>query len=298
MHPLSRTPLSPEAIRRLAYEISDMKTSSALRVKLLSPKATLPIKGTNLAAGYDLSSAQKLTIPANGRALVQTDIGLSVPKGTYGRIAPRSGLAVKYGITTGAGVIDADYTGPIGIVLFNHGERDFQIQEGDRIAQLILEQVADKPVIQVQELTQTTRGNKGFGSTGSQQINIIPGRKQNNKYFSSTSDQKEDNDGRDVPDGRANVYRKLPPQSMDQHSKGDTLRRHAPSPPNDDKSISPSPLEPEALHTRSAIVNRTALLPSVAPALDPGEWPSAPENKAWNSSSESCLAPSSSRSHV
>ena len=150
-----------------------MKISNALKVKLLSSKATLPVKGTNLAAGYDLSSAQQLTIPVNGRALVQTDISLSVPKGTYGRIAPRSGLAVKHGITTGAGVIDVDYTGPIGIVLFNHGDQDFQIKEGDRIAQLILEQIADKPVIQVQELTQTTQGSKGFGSTGSQQINII-----------------------------------------------------------------------------------------------------------------------------
>ena len=153
---MSRIQPSPEAIRRLAYEISDMKTSNALKVKLLSTKATLPVKGTSQAAGYDLSSAQQIIIPVNGRALVQTDISLSIPKGTYGRIAPRSGLAVKHGITMGAGVIDVDYTGPIGIVLFNHGEQDFQIKEGDRIAQLILEQIADKPVIQVQELTHTT----------------------------------------------------------------------------------------------------------------------------------------------
>ena len=152
---MSQTQLSPEAIRRLAYEISDMKTSNALKVKLLSPKATLPVKGTSLAAGYNLTSAQQLIIPINGRALVQTDISISVPKGTYGRIAPRSGLAVKHGITTGARVIDADYTGPIGIVLFNHGDQEFQIQEGDRIAQLILEQITDKPVIEVRELTQT-----------------------------------------------------------------------------------------------------------------------------------------------
>ena len=152
---MSRTQPSPEAIRRLAYEISDMKTTDALKVKLLSTKAKLPTKGTSLAAGYDLSSAQQIIIPVNGRALVQTDISISVPKGTYGRIAPRSGLAIKHGITTGAGVIDADYTGLIGIVLFNHGDQDFNIQEGDRIAQLILEQVANKPVIEVQELTQT-----------------------------------------------------------------------------------------------------------------------------------------------
>ena len=165
-----------------------MKTSNALRVKLLSPKGKLPTKGTNLAAGYDLSSAQQVIIPVNGRALVQTDISLSVPKGTYGRITPRSGLAVKHGITTGARVIDADYTGPIGIVLFNHGDQEFQIQEGDRITQLILEQIADKPVIEVYELTQTQRGDKGFSSTRSQQINIISGCKGNNKYSNNTCD--------------------------------------------------------------------------------------------------------------
>ena len=87
-----------------------MKASYTLRVKLLSPKGKLPTKGSHLAAGYDLSSAQQLTIPVNRRALIQTDISISVPKGTYGRIPPRSGLAVKYRITTGARVIDADWT--------------------------------------------------------------------------------------------------------------------------------------------------------------------------------------------
>ena len=295
---LSQTQPSPEAIRRLAYEISDMKTSNALRVKLLSPRATLPVKGTTLAAGYDLSSAQQLTIPVNGRALVQTDISLSVPKGTYGRIAPRSGLAVKHGITTGAGVIDADYTGPIGIVLFNHGDQEFQIKEGDRIAQLILEQIADKPVIQVQELTQTTRGDKGFGSTGSQQINIISKNKRNNKYPSNTRVRREDNGGRGERGGKANAYRKSPPQLKGLCNRESTPTRHAPSPPNADESTSPSPPEPGDDRTRSAIANRIAPLPSVAPVSDLEESPVAPANKAWNSSSESCLAPSSSLSHV
>ena len=275
-----------------------MKTSNALRVKLLSSKATLPAKGTSLAAGYNLSSAQQLTIPINGRALVQTDISLSVPKGTYGRIAPRSGLAVKHGITTGAGVIDADYIGPVGIVLFNHGNQDFQIKEGDRIAQLILEQIADKPVIQVQELTQTTRGNKGFGSTGSQQINIISRTKGNNKYVNNIRDRKEDNDGRGEQGGKGNTYRRLPPQSRGRRNKESTPTHHAPSPPNADELTSPSPPEPAEPRTRSAITNRIVLLPSVALVLDPEESLVAPENKAWNSSSESCLAPSSSLSHV
>ena len=275
-----------------------MKTSNVLRVKLLSPKGRLPTKGTNLAAGYNLNSAQQLIIPINGRALVQTDISISVPKGMYGRIAPRSGLAVKHGITRGAGVIDADYTGPIGITLFNHGDQDFQIQEGDRIAQLILKQIADKPVIEVQELTQTQQGDKGFGSTGSQQINIISGRKGNNKYPNNIHDRMEDNDGRGGQDGKANVYKKLLPQSLDQCNREDTLKCHAPSLSNDPEGIAPSPPEPVPDCTPSAVVNRTAPLPSVAAVLDSKESPAELANKAWNSSSESCLAPSSSLSHV
>ena len=295
---LSQTQPSPEAIRRLAYEISDIKMADALKVKLLSSKAKLPAKGTSLAAGYDLTSAQQITIPVNGRALVQTDISISVPKGTYGRIAPRSGLAVKHGITTGAGVIDADYTGPIGIVLFNHGNQEFQIREGDRVAQLILEQIANKPVIEVQELTQTSWGDKRFGSTGSQQINIISRCKGNNKYSNSTPYRKEDNDGRGAQDEKENAYRKLLPPLQGQRNKEDTLKHHAPSPLSVSGPISPLPPELRSPRTRSAIANRIAPLPSIALVLDPEESPSAPENRAWNSSSESCLAPSSSLSHV
>lgn len=74
--------------------------------------------------------------------LVDTDISIAVPEGTYGRVAPRSGLAVKHGIDTGAGVIDADYRGPVKVLLFNLSETDFEIQVGDRIAQLIVERVS------------------------------------------------------------------------------------------------------------------------------------------------------------
>ena len=295
---MSRTQPTPEAIRSLAYEISDMKTSHALKVKLLSPKGKLPIKGTSLVAGYDLSSAQQLVIPVNGRAIIQTNISLSVPKGTYGRIAPRSGLAVKHGITTGARVIDADYTGPIGVVLFNHGDQDFQIQEGDRIAQLILEQITNKPVIEVWELTHTKQGDKGFGSTGSQQINIISRNKGNNKYPNSNHAQTQDNNGRDGQDDKANAYRKSPPQLPDQCNKESTPEHHAPSLSNDHEETSPLPPEPVPDRTPSTIVNRTTRLPSVAAVLDSEGSPSALANKAWNSSSESCLAPSSSLSHV
>ena len=84
----------------------------------------------------------------------------------YARIAPRSGLALKKGICIGAGVIDQDYTGPLGVILFNHGQEDFTVTTGDRIAQLILEKCATLPVREVDQIGETTRGTGGFGSTG------------------------------------------------------------------------------------------------------------------------------------
>jgi dUTP pyrophosphatase len=75
------------------------------------------------------------------RMLVSTGIAVVLPKGVYGRVAPRSGLAVKHGIQVGAGVIDPDYTGEVKVVLFNHGEKDFEVKKGDRIAQLVLREV-------------------------------------------------------------------------------------------------------------------------------------------------------------
>ena len=83
-----------------------------------------------------------------------------------GRIAPRSGLASKHFIDTGAGVIDADYRGQVKVLLFNHAPGDFQIQEGDRIAQLVLERICTPEVVEVQELEASVRGAGGFGSTG------------------------------------------------------------------------------------------------------------------------------------
>ena len=141
-----------------------LESTQSLKVYLRSPKGKVPTKGSALAAGYDLYSAEA----AHGQGLVSTDISIIVPIGTYGRVAPRSGLAVKHGISTGAGVIDADYRGEVKVVLFNHSEKDFEIKEGDRIAQLVLEQIvnADIKEISLEELDNTERGEGGFGSTG------------------------------------------------------------------------------------------------------------------------------------
>jgi len=137
-----------------------------LLVKKLSPDATIPTRGSAFAAGYDLYASKSTTIPARGKVLVSTDLSIATPEGTYGRVAPRSGLASKNFIDTGAGVIDADYRGEVKVLLFNHAEADFEVKKGDRIAQLVLERIYTPEVLEVAELEASVRGAGGFGSTG------------------------------------------------------------------------------------------------------------------------------------
>jgi dUTP pyrophosphatase len=99
---------------------------SLLRVKRFSKNATIPIRSSPGAAGYDLYSSKDIVIPAQGKALVSTDIAVGIPPGCYGRIAPRSGLALKFSIDIGAGVIDEDYRGPVGVVMFNFSKTDYE----------------------------------------------------------------------------------------------------------------------------------------------------------------------------
>ncbi len=103
---------------------------------------------------------------ARGKAIVPTDLKVAVPPGTYGRVAPRSGLAAKNFIDVGAGVVDEDYRGPLGVVLFNHGDTPFEVKEGDRVAQFICEKIVYPGVVEVDTLDDTDRGEGGFGSTG------------------------------------------------------------------------------------------------------------------------------------
>ncbi|WVQ85125.1 hypothetical protein IAT38_007290 [Cryptococcus sp. DSM 104549] len=140
--------------------------SSTLLIKKLSAAATTPTRGSPLSAGYDLYSAEEKVVPARGKALIDLQLSIAVPEGTYGRIAPRSGLAAKHSIDTGAGVIDADYRGPVMVLLFNYGDKDFTVQKSDRVAQLILEKIVMAPIEVVDDLDATARGSGGFGSTG------------------------------------------------------------------------------------------------------------------------------------
>ncbi|KAI3323604.1 putative Deoxyuridine 5'-triphosphate nucleotidohydrolase [Xylariaceae sp. AK1471] len=146
--------------------VPQLEQAPRLLVKKLSDKARLPTRGSAFAAGYDMYSAQAATVPARGKVLVDTDISIALPANTYGRVAPRSGLASKHSIQTGAGVIDADYRGQVKILLFNHSDVDYSIVEGDRIAQLIIERIYTPDVCEVADLEESVRGAGGFGSTG------------------------------------------------------------------------------------------------------------------------------------
>ena len=138
----------------------------ALLIKKLVPEAIIPARGSDGAAGYDISSVVDIVVPALGRSAVATGLAIRVPEGTYGRVAPRSGLAYKHGIDVLAGVIDEDYRGEVKVILYNTSERDYIIKKGDRIAQLILEKIVTPDVAIVLELEDTERGVGGFGSTG------------------------------------------------------------------------------------------------------------------------------------
>ena len=137
-----------------------------LKVKRHSETATLPERKSALAAGYDVCSDEVLTLPPGARRAINTNISVEVPPGHYGRLAPRSGLAVNKGINVMAGVIDADFRGMIAVVLINHSSEHFYVKVGDRIAQLILEKCSMFDVEEIHEHSATARGTSGFGSTG------------------------------------------------------------------------------------------------------------------------------------
>ncbi|XP_051000498.1 deoxyuridine 5'-triphosphate nucleotidohydrolase, mitochondrial [Acomys russatus] len=159
-------PCSEDAAAGSVSKRARAEDGASLRFVRLSEHATAPTRGSARAAGYDLYSAYDYTIPPMERAVVKTDIQIAVPSGCYGRVAPRSGLAVKQFIDVGAGVIDEDYRGNVGVVLFNFGKEKFEVKKGDRIAQLICEQISYPDLEEVQALDDTERGSGGFGSTG------------------------------------------------------------------------------------------------------------------------------------
>lgn len=128
----------------------------------------LPAYQTAGAAGMDLRADVALTLEPRQRALVPTGIAISIPEGFEGQVRPRSGLALREGLTclNSPGTIDSDYRGEVAVILANLGERAVQIQRGDRIAQLVIAPVARATMKEVPALTDTQRGAGGFGHTG------------------------------------------------------------------------------------------------------------------------------------
>ena len=137
-----------------------------IQFKKLSTLATVPTRGSEFAAGYDLYSTEGYTLQPLERKLFKTNIALAIPNGLYGRIAPRSGLAYKDGLDTMAGVIDEDYRGDVGVILINLGDKPKEIKAGDKIAQIIFENYTEAGFSEVySELPLSARAENGFGST-------------------------------------------------------------------------------------------------------------------------------------
>jgi dUTP pyrophosphatase len=141
----------------------------AVKFKRLTEAAKLPTRGTEYAAGLDLYAAEEIFVPGQSRQIVTTGLLIELPFGHEGQVRSRSGLAAKNGIhvLNAPGTIDEDYRGELKVVLMNTSVNDFHVRIGDRIAQLVVAPVSYNPAVMVDELSPApTRGDKGFGSTG------------------------------------------------------------------------------------------------------------------------------------
>jgi|TARA_Y100000992_G_scaffold82391_1_gene52574 dUTP pyrophosphatase len=147
-----------------------MKQNTVLIKKLNNNSFDLPKYQTEGSVGMDLSAfiENDILIKPNERELIPTGIAVSLPQNIEGQVRPRSGLSLKYGITVlnSPGTIDSDYRGEIKVILINHGNEDFLIKNNDRIAQLVFNEVVKVSFKEVKDLDQTSRDQKGFGSTG------------------------------------------------------------------------------------------------------------------------------------
>lgn len=141
-----------------------------LQIKKVRENAIVPTFGTSQASGFDLYATNYITLAPGERALIRTGLVFNIPQGYEIQIRPRSGLALKHGITVlnSPGTIDSDYLGEVGVILINHGQNDFFVSEGDRIAQGVLAKV--EPPVEFELVdsidTQSERGAGGFGHTG------------------------------------------------------------------------------------------------------------------------------------
>ncbi|MBS7345342.1 MAG: dUTP diphosphatase [Caryophanon sp.] len=139
-----------------------------LRIKRMHDDAKMPLQARAGDAGMDLFSVEEQVIPAKAWRLVKTGLQIELPAGTEGQVRPRSGLALKHGITVlnSPGTIDEGYRGEVGVVLINHSDVDFTVEKHMRIAQLVVQLVPQVTLVEVSDVTETERGAQGFGSSG------------------------------------------------------------------------------------------------------------------------------------
>lgn len=142
------------------------KDAPTLSFKKLDQLAVLPSRGSLHSAGLDLYSLEDLTIAPQQRILARTGLAVAIPEDHYGRIAPRSGLAMRTGLDVLSGVIDADYRGEIGCLLYNTGDETITLPAQTKICQLIVEKIITPEAVWADEINETDRGSGGFGSTG------------------------------------------------------------------------------------------------------------------------------------
>ena len=139
-----------------------------LKVKKINEDAILPYKAHNDDAGFDLFSVEEATLKPFERKLIHTGLTMELPKDTEAQVRPRSGLALKHGISVlnTPGTVDEGYRGEIAIILINLGSEDFVITKGMKIAQMVVKKTYDVEIKEVEVLSETGRGAGGFGSTG------------------------------------------------------------------------------------------------------------------------------------
>ena len=139
-----------------------------INLMLIHPNAKMPLKATAHSSGYDLFACENSILKKKTYALIPTGISIELKKGLEAQVRPRSGLAVKHGITVlnAPGTIDADYRGEIKVALINHSNTDFDIKKGTRIAQLVFSSIINVELKLSEKLNRTNRGKGGFGSTG------------------------------------------------------------------------------------------------------------------------------------
>jgi dUTP pyrophosphatase len=147
-----------------------MKAEAPVRIVKKDPRVSLPQYESEGAAGLDIRAFldSELVVPSLGRAQVPTGLFLEIPPGFEAQVRPRSGLAARRGVTVlnSPGTIDSDYRGELEIILINLGSEPFTVQNGDRIAQLVVSPVCRAVVLEAESLSETKRGSGGFGSTG------------------------------------------------------------------------------------------------------------------------------------